>query len=223
MKKKLLLPLCLISGFVFSQDDFTTEFFVSDFNENPVGSSDIEIYTTDGNLLMTKTTNDVGIFDTRLVAGTYHIKLKQADQVKKEADVNIPELDGNKIYNKVRIHVLYEAEDNFTIENLNFEPGSAKIQEASYEILDKLAVYLSNREDEKFEIAGHTDADGSEDFNLNLSQERAQNVRQYLVAVGVNPDQLSFKGYGESKPIADNDSENGKALNRRTELVKLGE
>ena len=152
MKKIIIVALCIITNLGFSQEDFTTEFFVSDFNENPVTASQIEIYAANGNLLMTKTTDEKGAFDTRLIAGTYHIKLKQADQLKKEADVNIPELEGNKIYNKVRVHVLYEEEDNFTIENLNFEQGSAKIKKESYEILDKLAVYISNRTDEKFEI-----------------------------------------------------------------------
>lgn len=221
MKKILLIGLCLLSSLAQSQDDFSTEFFVSDFNENPVTASQIEIYASNGNLLMTKTTDETGIFDTRLVAGKYHIKLKQQNQIKKEADVNIPELEGNKMYNQVRVHVLYEAEDNFTIENLNFEQGSAKIKPESYEILDKLAVYISNRPDERYQIAGHTDADGSETYNLDLSTERAKNVRQYLVAIGVSADQLSFKGYGESSPIEANNTEEGKAKNRRTELVKL--
>lgn len=221
MKTILTVAFIILSSLVIAQDDFTTEFFVSDFNEHPVIASQIEIYAANGNLLMTKTTDEAGVFDTRLVAGKYHIKLKQANQIKKEADVNIPELEGNKMYNRVRVHVLYEAEDNFTIEDLNFEQGSAKITKESYEILDKLAVYISNRSEEKFEIAGHTDADGSEKYNEVLSQERAQNVQQYLIAIGVNPSQLRSAGYGESKPIAENNSEEGKAKNRRTELVKL--
>lgn len=69
-----------------------------------------------------------------------------------------------------------------------------------------------------FEVAGHTDAVGSDSYNRNLSQRRAGNVRAYLVEQGVNPDSMSAVGYGESQPVADNATEAGRAENRRVEL-----
>lgn len=69
-----------------------------------------------------------------------------------------------------------------------------------------------------FEVAGHTDAVGSDSYNRDLSQRRAGNVRAYLVEQGVNPDSMSAVGYGESQPVADNATEAGRAENRRVEL-----
>ncbi len=68
------------------------------------------------------------------------------------------------------------------------------------------------------EIGGHTDNVGDDKSNELLSQRRAESVKQYLVKKGVKPERVQTKGYGESMPIADNDSEEGRQKNRRTEL-----
>jgi OOP family OmpA-OmpF porin len=69
-----------------------------------------------------------------------------------------------------------------------------------------------------FEVAGHTDAVGSDAYNQGLSQRRASNVRAYLVQQGVEPSRMTAVGYGESQPVADNSTEAGRAENRRVEL-----
>jgi outer membrane protein OmpA-like peptidoglycan-associated protein len=74
----------------------------------------------------------------------------------------------------------------------------------------------------RVEIAGHTDSDGSELYNLRLSQARAQAVVDYLVSRGISPDRLVARGYGESRPVAPNDTPENKQKNRRTELKILG-
>ena len=130
-------------------------------------------------------------------------------------------LAGRRIYHQVRIHVLYEEKETFTLENLLFEYNSAHIYEESYPILDKLVDFLLNEDDGKFEIAGHTDAVGTDEDNMILSQNRANMVRDYLIAHGVRPEKVVAKGYGESKPVADNETEEGRAKNRRTEVKKL--
>ena len=73
----------------------------------------------------------------------------------------------------------------------------------------------------KIEIGGHTDNIGEDRANQNLSQERANSVKKYLVEQGVVSSRLIAKGYGESTPIADNNTEKGKRLNRRTEVKIL--
>ena len=72
------------------------------------------------------------------------------------------------------------------------------------------------------EVAGHTDSDGSATANLSLSDRRANTVRDYLIQRGVNPNSITARGYGESQPVADNESAEGKAENRRVELRILG-
>jgi outer membrane protein OmpA-like peptidoglycan-associated protein len=68
------------------------------------------------------------------------------------------------------------------------------------------------------EVAGHTDSVGGADANYSLSERRAKTVRDYLVRFGVEPARLSVRGYGETQPVAGNDSEAGRAENRRVEL-----
>jgi len=73
----------------------------------------------------------------------------------------------------------------------------------------------------KYEISGHTDSDGSVSDNMKLSKDRAVAVMNYLIEKGISSDRLIAKGYGESIPISDNETEEGRADNRRTEVKLL--
>ena len=215
-----LLGTLLFQSTSFAEQ-FSAEIFVSDFDELPVEKIEVHFYQESGEFIGKGTTNELGKFNVELSPGEYELKLIQNGEIKKEAPLNIPELDGRKIYNRVRIQILYESRDVFEIENLNFETNSAEILAESYEILDKLVTYLLSESDSKFEVAGHTDSDGADKANETLSLARAESVKTYLVSKGVPAEQLTTKGYGETVPIADNNSEEGKSKNRRTELKKL--
>ena len=69
------------------------------------------------------------------------------------------------------------------------------------------------------ELAGHTDDVGSDTYNLKLSEERAEVVRQALISLGIAPERLSAKGYGATKPVHPNDTDEHRAMNRRTEMI----
>jgi OOP family OmpA-OmpF porin len=71
------------------------------------------------------------------------------------------------------------------------------------------------------EVAGHTDSTGSETYNQGLSERRANSVKDYLTSQGVTATRLSAKGYGEAQPVASNDTKEGRAENRRVELIVL--
>ncbi|MBD3218923.1 MAG: OmpA family protein, partial [candidate division Zixibacteria bacterium] len=73
----------------------------------------------------------------------------------------------------------------------------------------------------KLEIAGHTDISGPRDYNVQLSQRRAEAVRDYFIEQGIAPDRLVAKGYGPDKPKYDNDTAEGRRKNRRVELIRL--
>ena len=73
----------------------------------------------------------------------------------------------------------------------------------------------------KVEVAGHTDSIGTDEYNQGLSLRRAEAVRNYLVDKGIAADRLSIKGYGESQPVADNATADGRFMNRRVELIPL--
>jgi len=107
---------------------------------------------------------------------------------------------------------------NTAFSNLEFETGKDVIKTSSFESLDKLAELLIKKTDWKLEIAGHTDDVGSEASNLALSEKRSKAVGKYLESKGVPVTQLIVKWFGESKPIADNSTAEGRAQNRRVEL-----
>ena len=103
-----------------------------------------------------------------------------------------------------------------------FDPDAYKIKGESFKTLKNIGRLLEDDPDLRLSIEGHTDSDGSDDHNQMLSQKRAESVRNYLMSTyGVASDRLEAKGWGEAQPIDINDSAEGKANNRRVELVKL--
>ena len=106
-----------------------------------------------------------------------------------------------------------------TLRNVFFETGSFTLKSDSDPELRLLRNYLRKNSRIKVEIQGHTDNIGQDDDNQLLSENRAKAVRQWLVENGINASRITAIGYGESQPIADNDTEKGRALNRRTEFV----
>ena len=103
-------------------------------------------------------------------------------------------------------------------DNLNFEFGKAEIKKDSFPYLDKLADTMLKSKNWTLEIQGHTDDKGTEDYNLKLSQNRADAVKNYLVSKGVVADTITANGFGETKPIVANDSDANREKNRRVEF-----
>lgn len=104
------------------------------------------------------------------------------------------------------------------IDAITFEFGKSNIKPESYDYLDKLAQTLK-RSNRHVEVKGHTDNVGGNEFNMNLSRDRAKAVVDYLVSKGVNPDKLTYSYYGMTRPLSDNDTEEGRAKNRRVEFT----
>jgi len=107
------------------------------------------------------------------------------------------------------------------LEGINFEHDKAVLLASSMDILDRVAASLVEHPEVKVEVGGHCDADGSDAYNRRLSDRRAKAVRDYLVKKGVPATRMTAKGYGESQPIADNNTAEGKAKNRRVELKRM--
>jgi len=100
-----------------------------------------------------------------------------------------------------------------------FDINKANLKDYSRTELTKLATILNKYDDTNILLAGHTDATGSDEYNLELSQRRAHSVADYLVVQDVNSERFSVHGYGESDPVATNDTEGGRAQNRRVEIA----
>lgn len=108
-----------------------------------------------------------------------------------------------------------------TLDNIYFEFGNATLSERSFPELEKVVRFFRENPGTTFEIGGHTDANGPEDYNLYLSQARAQAVVNYLIEHGVEKTQLKAKGYGESRLINPAHSAVADAMNRRVEFTVL--
>lgn len=104
------------------------------------------------------------------------------------------------------------------LKGVTFLPGSATLTEEAKGVLDTAATSLTADKSLKVELGGYTDSQGKDSSNLALSQKRADSVRQYLIGKGVEGERLTAKGYGEASPIADNDTVEGRAENRRVEI-----
>ncbi len=103
-------------------------------------------------------------------------------------------------------------------ETIQFQTGQATLLPASYTILDKVAKVMTDAPYIRLRIEGHTDSDGSDESNMELSRERAAAVRQYLLTKGISADRLESRGYGETKPLDTNRTPTGRAKNRRVEF-----
>lgn len=114
-----------------------------------------------------------------------------------------------------------KAGDVVILRGVNFEFDKWTLTVEAKGLLDQVAAALMKRGDIKVEIDGHTDSKGSDAYNLKLSDRRAKSVMDYLLGKGIAPMRMNAKGFGESVPIADNKSDEGRALNRRVELKVL--
>ena len=131
-----------------------------------------------------------------------------AKNVFQELNIDLQSLDLNKPY---------------TINDIHYKTNSAEIQEESKLVLDEFIEYLKQYSNIKVEIRGHTDNVGEAENNFVLSSDRAYSVMAYLQEKGISKFRLSFHGFGETMPIASNDTPEGRALNRRTEFVIISE
>lgn len=122
---------------------------------------------------------------------------------------------------EVIVEVQKQFDDTITGKSVEFEFGSAVLTDAGRELLDDLLVTMLEFPEVPIEVAGHTDSVGNDESNLVLSRRRAESVVAYLVDNGADPARFVVVGYGETQPIADNDTEEGRAQNRRIVFTAL--
>ncbi len=135
--------------------------------------------------------------------------------------IKIDNLIQHDIFEEVLL-IPIEIGKSIIIEDLLFKTGKNELDKRSFRLLDQMVDFMSHNNTIKVEIAGHTDSDGSENFNKKLSEGRAQSAVNYLISKGISKLRLVAKGYGESVPLEDNDNEEHKSQNRRVELKIIG-
>lgn len=109
-------------------------------------------------------------------------------------------------------------EVKFILRNITFEVNSADLKEASYLELNRVFDFMNENPEVRIELSAHTDDRGTDEYNLILSERRAESVKNYLIEKGVAAERLTAKGYGEGAPMVENTSEDNRRLNRRVEM-----
>ena len=163
--------------------------------------------------------NAEGKFTISIPGGdNYMIIIKGFGKEEDYSKLNIPKLNPGEKYGIYNIKVQFEPPRTITLDNVFFDSGKATLRRESYTELDELYDYMKFKKNLKIEIAGHTDDIGDDAFNLKLSQQRAESVKNYLVKKGISANRIIAKGYGETQPVADNTTDEGRQKNRRTEV-----
>jgi len=131
-------------------------------------------------------------------------------------------LEKGEMVQEITADAMYDAlnKDGFMALYINFDTGKSDIKPESMPIIDQIAALMKAHADLKISIEGHTDNVGTPASNKTLSEQRAKSVMNAVVQKGIAAGQMSAVGWGQDKPIADNRSEDGRAKNRRVEIVK---
>ncbi|MBC8111496.1 MAG: OmpA family protein [Verrucomicrobia bacterium] len=156
---------------------------------------------------------------------SYNISVESEGAMFKNEDIDIPAMAARE-QKIVKEYLLSKIEVGFSsvLKNIYFDFDRASFKMDSYNELTKLERMLKENTAYRIEISGHTDNIGSHEYNMELSQRRANAVVSWLVQKGIDRSRLAAKGYGETKPLATNDDENdGREINRRTEFIVTDE
>jgi outer membrane protein OmpA-like peptidoglycan-associated protein/Tol biopolymer transport system component len=203
--------------------DFVTVFkgiVTDEATGNPVEAM-LEITDLEKNLNVSefRSNSATGNFLVTLPAGrNYGISVTAPGYLFHSENFNIPVVEEyTEVHRTIMLKKL-EIGRKVVLNNIFFDYGKATLRPESVSELDRVLGLMKENPTIKVQISGHTDNQGSEEFNRKLSEERARSVVQYLVNAGVSEARLKFVGYGFSKPVAGNETEEGRQLNRRTEF-----
>lgn len=189
----------------------------------PVEAS-IELVDNDKNeKIATFTSNSLtGKFLVSLPSGKlYGLAVEAEGYLFHSESFNIPANEG---YNEVKKQVLLKSVavgSSIVLKNIFFDFDKSTLRNESIPELTRLIDFLKQAPSMRIEISGHTDSRGSDDYNLKLSESRAKAVVTYLIDKGIAATRLEYKGYGETKPMDTNETDEGRQLNRRTEFTIL--
>lgn len=179
-----------------------------------------------GKLVFKSTTTDEGreaTFSLTASGKDYWVKLGPFGGTPDECEnYSLAVLEMEQMKQEIQANDMFDAikKDGFIALYINFETGKANIMDDSKTIIDQIVLMLTQNKNLNISIEGHTDNVGTNKLNQTLSENRAKSVMNALTAQGIENSRLSYKGWGSAKPIADNKTEEGKAKNRRVEIVK---
>ncbi len=122
----------------------------------------------------------------------------------------------------VQLYDRFLTDGKIVANGIKFDSGKATLKPESMGVINEVAKLMNEHPEINFSVEGHTDSDGDAQFNINLSEQRAITVMNELIVQGIDGKRMISKGFGEDVPVAENDTPEGKANNRRVEFVKMG-
>lgn len=181
----------------------------------------VEVLQINADKSRNRKTNDAGFYEVSLPAtGYYRLTAKAAGYLNGLDSIEYAD-ETQLTYTKDLYLKPIEVGTTVRLENIFFDFDKATLKSESFEELDKVVDFLNDNPSLEIEISGHTDSKGGDDYNLNLSQGRAQSVVNYIVSNGIDEFRLVAQGYGETVPLESNDTDEGRAFNRRVEFKVL--
>lgn len=202
-----------------TESEAAVRFFVVDKKKGPIEGIVISLTSPTGKVYYTEETDKEGFAELLVPIGqTYdlvYLSLGRRNVAAKVEVRNEPRLN-------LKLTMRYEREEPskpFVLDDVQFATGRATIRPDSYPRLDALVEYMTHKKTTHLEISGHTDNAGKKAANKKLSQQRADAIRDYLVSKGIGADRIKAVGYGDEKPIAPNDTSEGRQKNRRIEAI----
>lgn len=211
--------------------------FIVDPETGPIPGIVVKLTGSDGEAFYTDETDSAGYAEVLVPAGDrYALEYLSLGRRAASAHVDVPAGERQDI----RLTLRYRRHrspppppppagapapapepERLVLDGILFETGSATLEAESGPRLDRVVEYMTHIPSARIRIAGHTDNVGNAARNLELSQERADAVRNYLVGHGIDGSRVEAVGYGDTQPVASNDAEEGRARNRRIEAIEL--
>jgi outer membrane protein OmpA-like peptidoglycan-associated protein len=218
-----LLPFLSFIFFAFSaaqaQEKAQIMAVVTNFKDVPQEGEQILFINQKTGETLKGISDENGRFNIKLAGpAIYEIKIQTIGDDQDYSTIEIPELGPGEGYSKMKLTIKFELPKTFTLDNVLFDTGKSTLKSLSFTELNEVVEVMKLKKKMNIEVAGHTDDVGSDASNMTLSQARADAVRNYLISKGIEANRVIAVGYGETQPVADNTTEEGRKQNRRTEV-----
>ncbi|MBN2664011.1 MAG: OmpA family protein, partial [Bacteroidales bacterium] len=208
-----------VAGNVYAPYKITVKCNVTNSLDNSPISTTVSYYNSDNQVFIATTnTNSSGEFSVNL-PNELSYKFVAYGVNQDSAFVDLSDVFVDTVIT-VNLSVLQIQNGmKYSLQNSNFDVASSNLNSGTKHELDKLVDLMKKYPAIKILVEGHTDNEGSVDYNLDLSNRRANSVKNYLTSKGVDSNRITTKGYGATKPISTNNTDDGKAKNRRIEIT----
>lgn len=201
----------------------TVNVTVTDMKARPRKGEEVIFHGENTGKIFSGLSNAAGKLKQVLPPGdSYNVSVKSITDTTKYTILTVPAIAEDEYFTEpFWVNIKFDPPRHYLLDHVHFDFDKATLRPDSYTQLKELLEYLLRHEEVKIEIAGHTDNIGTDAHNLKLSQNRANTILNYLTGKGIKATRLTAKGYGAAEPVADNATEEGRQLNRRTEVRVL--